>query len=538
MKRTTRYIALALFAVMLAAALASCGLRSFDNDLRYRYDYDLTDYLKAGKYKGFEVAVGATDVSDEEILSLVRRNQMNVAEEDVTDRPCQSGDLIGISCQAWKKTESGEYDEQIDSFTKGYLLGEPVGTPEEIIELGSSYYFPITLGCDEMFPGFEDQIIGNLSVGEEKTFNYTLPEPYWDHPELSGAEIKITVRLNYITPTNTSATTHSDEEMTAEEARAYYGKSLIDKRTEAVDEYVRVRTWKQIDDSFEVKQYPEKELSETKASLREAYASVAQRKVKEQLKVDVVKEYFAAAAEKNETLDEYIVNDLEMGKDGVRDDSAFTELVSNEVTARLEALSADEIFEKYLTEHLGVTADKFEERIDREAKESVKDEMVVYYIARKEQIGIANIDFEDYVDTNYVESGDYSSIEQYVAYVAYSNKYAAEDEILTEEATEHAKNYIKEQMLYEKVDELVKENNARVQNGASSAASSGMPAWLIVLLICVGCAAVLLLALIPAKWAKTKGYSAILFYFVGLICLPVALVIVFLLNEKTGAKKD
>lgn len=491
MKKTTRIIALCLLALIAAAALASCGLRNYENDLRYRYDYDLTDYLKAGDYKKIEVYTGATNVTDEEILAIMRRNQMTVESEDVTDRPCTSGDLVGISCQAWRMTESGEYDEQLDVFTKGYILGEPVGTPEQIIELGSSYYFPITLGCDEMFPGFETQIIDNLSVGERKTLEYTLPDPLWIYPSLSGAKIKMDVTLDYITPTNTAATTHTDEEMTAEEARAYYGKSLIDKRTEQVDEYVRVKTWKQIDDSFEVKQYPEKELAETKDALMEAYASTAQRKVKEQLKVDVVKEYFALAAEQNETLDEYIVNDLVLKTGaGERDDAAFNKLVSEKVNERVEKLSEDEIFDKYLAEHLGVTKEQFDARLDAEAKESVKDEMVVYYIARREQIGIANIDFEDYVDTNYVEGGEYSSIEQYVAYIAYSNGYASEGEILTDEATEHAKNHIKEQMLYEKVDDLVKENSIVATDASSVEKGDSFPLWLIVLLALCGCALV------------------------------------------------
>ena len=466
MKKTTRIIALALVAVIAIGALASCRkLKPYDTDLRYRYDYDLTEYLKEGEYKDITIDLPDTDVSDEEINALIRRNQMSVDSEDVYDRPCRKGDLVGISCQAWKKTESGAYDEQIDNFTKGYRLGEPVGTPEEIIELGSSYYFPITLGCNEMFPGFEDKLIGDLSVGERKTYEYTLPDPLWTYPELSGAEIKIDVTLNYITETNVDEDNLDTEEMSAEEARAYYGKNLIDKRTEQVDEYVRVKTWKMIDDSFEVKQYPEKELSDAKAALKEGYASVAERKVKEQLKVEVVKAFFEEAAEKGETFDEYVVNDLGFAtKEGERDDTAFNKHISDKVNEELEKLSADEIFDKYLTEHLGTTAAKFDERIAKEAEEAVKDEMVVYYIARREQIGIANIDFEDYIDTNYVESGDFSSIEQYIAYVAYSNGYASSDDILTEEATEHAKNYIKEQMLYEKVDEFVKENTTRNKN--------------------------------------------------------------------------
>ena len=506
MKMITRGAALLLCAVFALGALASCAkLKPFDNDLRYRYDYDLEDYLEEGTYKGVEIHVPASDVTDAEFVAAVMRNSTDYAEEDVYDRPCQSGDLVGISCQAWRKTESGAYDEQIDYFTKGYRLGKVVGTPEEIIELGSSYYFPITLGCDELFPGFEKLIIGNLSVGEEKTYECTLPEPFWMYPDLSGAEIKITVRLNYITPPVTVATSHTDEEMTAEEARAYYGKQLIDNRTKQVEEYTRIVTWKKINDSFTVKQYPEKELNETKAALREGYASVATRKVKEQLKVDVVEEYLALAAQKDETVDEYIENDLkeEYKESKAKSPDAF---ISQKVNERIEAMSADEVFAKYLSDHLGVTAQQFEERIDKEAKEAVKDEMVVYYIARREQIGIANIDFQDYVDTNYVESGDYSSIEQFIAYTAYANGYAASDEILTEEAKTHAENFIKEQMLFEKVDTLVKENTVKSIDGRTT--ESKMSPVAIVIYVVLGCvlvaAIVIVVFVLRAKNGKTK----------------------------------
>ncbi len=156
--------------------------------------------------------------------------------------------------------------------------------------------------------------------------------------------------------------------------------------------------WAQINDAFSVKKYPEKELSEAVSAIRESYEQKA-----EHLKL---------------TLDEYI------------------------------------------SDQLGLTKDSFEARVEKEAKDAVKDEMIVYYIARKEQIGVSNLDFEDKVE-EMMEQGEFADIDQYIRYVAYFNGYAEEGEALTEEMLEHAKNFLKESILYDMVDDFVDKNTTR-----------------------------------------------------------------------------
>ena len=399
----TKAISLTLAAILAAAAFCSCGLRAFDNDLRYRYDYDLTDYLKAGKYEGIEVYVGNTSVTQAEIDAAAARNLTGTDIEDVFDRPCRKGDIVGISYQGYLRGESGEFDKPIESLSKGFLKGEPIDEPDAIVEMGSSYYHAIVLGCDEVFPGFEKQIIDKFSVGDRERLTYTLPEPCWVYPELSGKEIQMDVILLYIQGgESVDGETYAAEAGygTYEDYRTYLGSQLIKQRTEQLQNYVRTKAWAQINDNFTVKKYPEKELTETTQALLEQYKALAERK---------------------------------------------------KVT-----------LEEYYTDYLGLTEDQFAERVKSEAEASVKDEMIVYYIARKNQIGVSNLDFESYVEDNYVDSGDYSSIEQYVIYVAVQNGFVESYTEMTEEIYEMAKNEIKQVILFNKIDELIDEKTVQI----------------------------------------------------------------------------
>ena len=401
-KSAPKAIAFVLCAILVCAALASCGLRAYDNDLRYRYDYDLTDYLKAGKYEGVEVYVGNTNVTQAEIDAAAARNLTGMDLEDVFDRPCRKGDIVGISYQGYLRGDSGEFDVPIEELSKGFSHGEPVDEPDAIVEMGSSYYYAIVLGCDELFPGFESQIIDKMTVGDREKLTYTLPEPCWSYPDLSGKEVQMDILLLYIqgsTPVDGDTYAAESGYGTYEDYRTYLGSQLIKQRTEQLQTYVRTKAWEQINENFTVKQYPEKELTETSEALLEQYKALAERK---------------------------------------------------KVT-----------LEQYYTDYLGLTEDQFTDRVKSEAEASVKDEMIVYYIARKNQIGVSNLDFESYVEDNYVDSGDYTSIEQYVIYVAVQNGFVESYLDMTDEIYEKAKNEIKQVILFNKVDELIDEKTVQ-----------------------------------------------------------------------------
>ena len=76
MKRTRMFASVSAVIIAVSALLTSCAQATFDGDLRVRYDYNLKEYLKPGKYSGLEVYIGDTNVSTEEIDNSVKRNRV------------------------------------------------------------------------------------------------------------------------------------------------------------------------------------------------------------------------------------------------------------------------------------------------------------------------------------------------------------------------------------------------------------------------------------------------------------------------------
>lgn len=378
--------------MLLCTVLTSCAQAKFDGDLRVRYDYNLKEYLKAGKYKGISVYIGDTNVTEKEVENSVNRNMVFGCDwNEITDRPCQNGDIIGISFQAYLAGDGDKSDRIIYSMSRGFINGEPMENLE-----GSSKVLSVVCGTDELFPGFDEQTVGKMKVGDRMTLTCTLPEPCWDYPEYAGEQLEFDVICTYINemiyPEDKDA--HADElgYGNMESFKSSTASNLQRLRNEHLKDYVTTRLWKQINKNFSVKKYPEKELEETKKSL------LAQ---------------VQANADKKETeLSVYVKNTY------------------------------------------GVDMDAFNVRIEKQAKELVKDDMIVYYIARDQKFAIT--------DTVYNEKGleiaqenEFAELDQYLKFRAYSMGFASNEGELTDEVIEKSKNSLKEEILTRMVDEFV-----------------------------------------------------------------------------------
>lgn len=108
--------------------------------------------VKLGEYKGLEVTLRETAVSDEELeKALDQERNRNARTVEVTDRPVQDGDIVKL-----------DFD--------GYIDGEP-------FEGGKGEGYPLTIGSGSFIPGFEEQLIG-VSIDEDKDVNVKFPEDY------------------------------------------------------------------------------------------------------------------------------------------------------------------------------------------------------------------------------------------------------------------------------------------------------------------------------------------------------------------------
>ena len=136
--------------------------------------YDYNDYIKLGQYKGIEVSIKKTEVTDEDIDIAIQMDMFDndVTPIDITDRAAKRGDTLNIDFVGY---HNGEAFEGGSSNEQGYDL---------------------TLGSNTFIEGFEEQLIG-LEVGDEADINVVFPENY-DNTTLAGEPAVFKVKINSI----------------------------------------------------------------------------------------------------------------------------------------------------------------------------------------------------------------------------------------------------------------------------------------------------------------------------------------------------
>ena len=122
-----------------------------------------------GDYKGIEVEVAAAEVTEEDILEEIKKEQeKNSSMEAVEDRAAELDDTCTID---------------FEGFVDGVAFDGGKGTD-----------YPLVLGSHSFIDTFEDQLVGK-EIGKEVEVNVTFPEEY-QAPELAGkpALFKVTIK--------------------------------------------------------------------------------------------------------------------------------------------------------------------------------------------------------------------------------------------------------------------------------------------------------------------------------------------------------
>ncbi len=124
-----------------------------------------------GQYKGVQVEKADTEVTDEEVMAEIGKEQeKNATTVTVTDRPAELGDTVIIDFE-------------------GFVDGEA-------FEGGKSEDYSLELGSHSFIDTFEDQLVGK-NTGDEVEVNVTFPEDY--HAEsLKGKPALFKVKVNEI----------------------------------------------------------------------------------------------------------------------------------------------------------------------------------------------------------------------------------------------------------------------------------------------------------------------------------------------------
>ncbi len=231
---------------MSAVLLCGCGGKKNGSGGNSSGEFQASDYVTLGEYKGLEIDVmPAETYDDEEIDIQTKQFYFNYVDEQegITDRPVELLDMTNI-----------DYE------------GKKDGVP---FEGGTAKGALLLIGSGQFIAGFEDGLVG-VMPGETVDLNLKFPEGY-DDGELSGKEVVFTVTVNFIPEMKDAKveTLGIPDVKTVEQLRKYV-KDSLDSRAQseylsAAGDAVLVR----LTEVCTFAELPEELLREN----REAYAS-------------------------------------------------------------------------------------------------------------------------------------------------------------------------------------------------------------------------------------------------------------------------
>ena len=135
----------------------------------------------------------------------------------------------------------------------------------ETFDGGSSDSYDITIGTTQMIDGFIEGLIGK-NIGETVTLDLQFPDDY-HATELAGKPVVFDVTLNYKKTTTVPELTdayvkeHTDYE-TVDEYREGLRAELTESRQKSLDSSMNTEMWNYVVENAEVLQYPDAELAE------------------------------------------------------------------------------------------------------------------------------------------------------------------------------------------------------------------------------------------------------------------------------------
>lgn len=149
-------------------------------------------------------------------------------------------------------------------------------------EGGSSESTDITVGTTQMIDGFVEGLIGK-NVGDSVTLNLKFPDDY-GKTDLQGKAVEFKVTINSkkkisVPKLNTEFVKKNSKYKTVKEYKEGVKKELLNQKQKSIDSTVKQELWSRIINKSKAKKYPEKELNEAMSQankLEESYKAQAQ----------------------------------------------------------------------------------------------------------------------------------------------------------------------------------------------------------------------------------------------------------------------
>ena len=326
--------------VVLAGIIAAVLLWPKDQP----YDYDLSEYVKVGDYKGLDYSIAEVSVTDDEVdTEIDSRLQSAATTETVTEGKVEDGDSINI---AFAGTIDGEE-----------------------FEGGSSESYDITVGTTQMIDGFVEGLIGH-EIGDNVILNLKFPDDY-SNEDVAGKDVVFDVTINYksvkvVPELDEDFVKENSDVDTVEEYKEAVKEELLAQKESQADLDAKEALWNEIVASSEVISYPEEELEAANAAadeIEKQYKSQAESYGMEW--EDFLESYMGSSQE-----------DFEESKKQYAEETVLQEMVMYYI-AREEGIEVtDKEYKEYLADSLetyGFTEDTFKQSYGQTIEEYADD---------------------------------------------------------------------------------------------------------------------------------------------------------------------
>ena len=215
-----KWLILLVGALTLSLILSGCGVKGAT------YDYDLSNYVTLGQYKGVEVSV--EEIETEMQNSIDSMLDSNKTEEVVTEGSIAAGDSVNIT-----------YAGKING---------------ELFDGGSAENVDLVIGSGSYIDGFESGLIGR-TVGETVILALQFPEDYTPNPTLAGSDVEFEVTIH---SKKVSTLPEYNDEFIAGLENDY--STIAEYETDLRNAVKEGLVWSAIMNNSTVTKYPEKEV--------------------------------------------------------------------------------------------------------------------------------------------------------------------------------------------------------------------------------------------------------------------------------------
>ena len=268
--------------------------------------------------------------------------EYEVAEVEVTDEEVQN--QIQENLQAAQVTnELTEGIVEADDTVNISYVGKLDGVE---FEGGSGENYSLDLANSNFIDGFAEGLVGS-TVGETVALNLTFPEDY-SNEELAGQEVVFDVTVNSRTVVTVPEYNeefikeYSDYE-TKEEYEAYLKDTMLEEKKAYAENEAKTNLFLAVLDDCEIIEYPQTEFDETLANTIDAYKELAAQ------------------------------YDME--------------------------------YEDFIEQNMGLSVEEFESQANDYTETVIKQELVVYAIAKEEGITVTDDEYQNFLDDALTQAG-------------------------------------------------------------------------------------------------------------------------------------